>query len=241
MFYDLDDPIRFVEQVAEILDDDGIWHFEQSYLPAMLEQTAYDTVCHEHVEYYALRQIQWMMGRCGLKIIDLEVNDVNGGSFAVTVAKTSSGLRENVAAVTAMMKAEDGQKLATLKPYEVFRDRVLSHREKLIATLTDLSRRGACVLGYGASTKGNVILQFCGLTPAQIPAIAEVNPDKFGKFTPGTLIPIISEADAHAMNPDYLLVMPWHFRRNLIQREAAYLQRGGKLIFPLPEIEIVGR
>ena len=241
MFYDLDDPIGFVRQVAEILDEDGIWHFEQSYLPAMLAQNAYDTICHEHVEYYALRQIQWMTGRCGLKIIALEENDVNGGSFAVTVAKKTSSHPEATAAISAMQKSEHDLGLDTLAPYEAFRTRVFAHREKLLTTLADLAARGARVLGYGASTKGNVLLQFCGLTPAQIPAIAEVNPDKFGSFTPGTRIPIISEAEAHAMQPDYLLVLPWHFRKNLLQREAAYLQRGGKMIFPLPEIEIVGR
>ena len=240
MFYDLDEPIRFVEDVAEILDDDGVWHFEQSYLPLMLEHTAYDTVCHEHVEYYAQKQIKWMTDRCGLRIINVETNDVNGGSFAVTVAKKNSALRENAPAIAAMLKSEEDMRLDTLEPYAAFRDRVFSHREKLLSTLAGFSSRGTKVLGYGASTKGNVILQFCGLTSAQIPAIAEVNSDKFGKFTPGTLIPIIPEAQAHAMNPGCLLVMPWHFRNNLIQREAAYLRRGGKMIFPLPQIEIVG-
>lgn len=241
MFYDLDEPMRFVEQVAEILDEDGIWHFEQSYLPAMLAANAYDTVCHEHVEYYALGQIQWMMDRCGLKIIGIEQNEINGGSFAVTVAKTSSRHREDTAAVAAMLAAEARQGLHTLAPYEAFRSRVFHHRDALLALLADLSRQGASVLGYGASTKGNVILQFCGITTAQIPCIAEVNPDKFGKFTPGTHIPIVSETEAHAMKPDCLLVMPWHFRDNLVKREAAYLQRGGRMIFPLPEIQIVGR
>ena len=241
MFYDLDEPKKFVEEVAEILDDEGIWYFEQSYLPAMLAQTSYDTICHEHSEYYALEQIKWMTDRCGLKIVEIEVNDVNGGSFAVTVAKDCSSMREDVTAVNAMLKLEKDQELQTLKPYQSFGERVLLHREKLLATLADLSRSGAKVLGYGASTKGNVILQFCGLTSAQIPAIAEVNSDKFGKFTPGTGIPIIAEAEAHAMSPDYLLVLPWHLRNNLVRREDSFLKRGGKLIFPLPDIEVVGK
>lgn len=239
MFYDLDEPIRFVEDVASVLDDGGVWHFEQSYLPLMLERNAYDTVCHEHVEYYALKQIKWMIDRCGLRILNVETNDVNGGSFAVTVAKESSGLRGNESAMNAMLKSEEDLRLHTPEPYAAFRDRVFSHREKLLATLARFSRTGKKVLGYGASTKGNVILQFCGVTATQLPAIAEVNSDKFGRFTPGTLIPIISEAEAHAMNPGCLLVMPWHFRNNLIQRESAYLGRGGKLIFPLPRIEVV--
>ena len=241
MFYDLEEPMQFVAQVAEILDDDGIWHFEQSYLPSMLARNAYDTVCHEHVEYYALRQIKWMVDRCGLKIIAIELNEINGGSFAVTVAKLSSRHEEDTAAITAMLASEASQGLHTPEPYRAFRERVFHHRDALRGLLRDLSRQGASVLGYGASTKGNVILQFCGITTAQIPFIAEVNPDKFGKFTPGTHIPIISETEAHAMKPDCLLVMPWHFRDNLVKREAAYLQRGGRMIFPLPEIEIVGQ
>ena len=241
MFYDLDEPIKFVEQIAEILDDEGIWHFEQSYLSTMLARNAYDTICHEHVEYYGLKQIKWMMDRCGLKIIAVELNDVNGGSFGVTVAKAASGHRANNDAISGILKSEESQHLDTLEPYQAFKERVFQHRERLLAMLSELSRKGARVLGYGASTKGNVILQFCGLTPAQIPFVAEVNPDKVGRFTPGTLIPIVSEAEAHALHPDCLLVMPWHFKDNLIQREAAYLQRGGRMIFPLPEIEIFAR
>ena len=238
MFYDLDDPISFVAQVAEILADDGVWHFEQSYLPAMLAANAYDTICHEHVEYYALRQIEWMMERCGLRILSAERNDVNGGSFAVTVAKSHSHHRTDTRAVAAMLDAEAREGMDTLEPYGRFRERVMRHRDELRELLARIVREGGSVLGYGASTKGNVILQFCGITPAQIPAIAEVNAEKFGRFTPGTHIPIISEADAHAMKPDFLLVLPWHFRENLIQREAGFLRGGGRMIFPFPQIEV---
>ena len=114
------------------------------------------------------------------------------------------------------------------------------HKQKLLSLLLALKEQNSVVLGYGASTKGNVLLQHCGIKCDLLPAIAEVNPDKFDCFTPGTNIPIISEREAHARNPDYLLVLPWHFRNTLIQRESAFLRRGGKLIFPLPAIEIVG-
>ena len=240
MVYDLETPQSFVEQVASVLADDGIWHFEQSYLPAMLETTAYDTVCHEHLEYYCLKQIKWMMDRGGLKLIDVELNDINGGSFAVTVAKADSSLASNSSAIERILREEEKTGLDTPLPYQQFRERVWKHREELLSILTKLRDEGATVLGYGASTKGNVILQFCGITASLLPCIAEVNTDKFGRFTPGTHIPIVSEAEAHAMKPDYFLVMPWHFRENLIQREAAFLKRGGKMIFPLPNIEIVG-
>jgi hypothetical protein len=118
--------------------------------------------------------------------------------------------------------------------------RVFAHRDALRETVRELNARGKTVFGYGASTKGNVLLQFCGFTPADIPFIAEVNPFKFGRYTPGTGIPIISEADAHALRPDYFLVMPWHFRENIVARERQYLADGGRLIFPLPDVSIVG-
>lgn len=241
MFYDLEDPVSFVKEVVSILDDEGIWQFEQSYMPAMLAVNAYDTICHEHLEYYALKQIKWIADRCGLKILNVEQNDVNGGSFAVTVAKSGSTYLENRAAVAAILDAETKSGLDTLEPYAAFKARTFEHRNKLLELLADLRSRGARVLGYGASTKGNVILQFCGIKSDLLSAIAEVNPDKIGSFTPGTLIPIISEADAHARHPDYLLVLPWHFRENILRREANFLARGGKMIFPLPQIEIVGK
>jgi len=238
MFYDLEDPLAFVRDIAAVLAPNGVWYFEQSYLLTMLTQNAYDTICHEHLEYYALRQIQWMMKRCGLRVIDVRLNDVNGGSFSVTACHEGSAHQANTAALEKVEAGERAAKLDELAPYQAFATRVAAHRDALIALIADIKSQGKTVLGYGASTKGNVILQYCGFTTDDIPAIAEVNPDKFGAFTPGTHIPIISEADAHARKPDYLLVMPWHFRENLIGREAAYLKGGGKMIFPLPEISI---
>ena len=240
MFYDLEKPLEFVGQVRDVLADDGIWIFEQSYMPEMLRSGTYDTICHEHVEYYALAQVQWMMQRAGMKILDVELNAVNGGSFSVTVAKEGAPREPNRQAVAALLAEEARGGLDGSQPYDAFRERVFRHREELTALIQGINARGQKILGYGASTKGNVMLQFCGLTPADLPCIADVNEDKFGAFTPGTGIPIVSEAQAKAMKPDYLLVMPWHFRANIVQREQAYLRGGGQLIFPLPQIEIVG-
>ncbi|HUQ20774.1 MAG TPA: class I SAM-dependent methyltransferase [Gemmatimonadaceae bacterium] len=239
MFYDLERPLEFVEQVASVLDDDGIWHFEQSYMPLMLSRTAYDTICHEHLEYYGLRQIQWMIERSGLKILDVELNDINGGSFAVTVAKQTSPLNANTDAIERIVREEEEEGINTLAPYHQFAERVFEHRDQLKSLLDELRRKNARVVGYGASTKGNVILQFCDVTSEDVPAIADVNEDKFGCYTPGTGIPIISESEAHAMKPEYFLVLPWHFRDNLVQREKNFLRSGGKMIFPLPSIEVV--
>ena len=239
MFYDLERPLEFAEAVADILADDGVWHLEQSYLPRMLGMNAYDTVCHEHLEYYALEQIQWVAEKIGLTVLDVEMNDVNGGSFAITLAKRLSSTRAEAARVDRCLGAEAALAMDSLVPFRAFASRVTEHRDGLLDTLERLRARKQTVLGYGASTKGNVILQYAGVDERLLPAIAEVNADKFGCVTPGTWIPIISEADAHARRPDHFLVLPWHFRSNLIRREAPYLAGGGKLIFPLPEIEVV--
>ena len=238
MFYDLESPLQFMRDVFEVLADDGIWVFEQSYLPQMLRMNSYDTVCHEHLEYYALRQVLWMANKVGFEIVDLEFNSVNGGSFSVTAAKRK-GAHSNTMAINNAMREENEQGLDSLRPYQDFADRVHRQRRALVQELRAMNESGLRVLGYGASTKGNVLLQFCGLKSDVLPFIAEVNPDKFGSYTPGTLIPIISEFEARAMRPDVFLVLPWHFRDNIVEREKEFLRAGGKLLFPLPAIEQV--
>lgn len=240
MFYDLESPVAFARQVAEILADDGVWHFEQSYMPSMLRMNSYDTICHEHLEYYSLHAVKKILDAADLRLVDVGTNAVNGGSFAVTAThRANTAIRANDAVIHWLLQQEERMELGTPKPYRDFEERVFRHRQDLIRLIGALNADGKKVLGYGASTKGNVTLQFCGFGPADIPAIAEVNTDKFGSFTPGTGIPIISEAQARAMNPDYFLVLPWHFKDGIVRREKEFLQRGGKLIFPFPEIEIV--
>jgi len=239
MFYDLDDPVSFMREIAELLAPDGLWIFEQSYLPSMLQSCSYDTICHEHQEYYSLRQIVWMTQRAGLRVVDVELNATNGGSFCVTAALPESPFAANEESVSNLLSEETGSEFDRTEGYHAFRERVFRHRDQLSGFLRRSKASGDRVLGYGASTKGNVLLQFCEVTADDLPYIAEVNPDKFGCFTPGTLLPIISEEEAHAMRPDAFFVLPWHFRENLIQRESRFLEAGGKLIFPLPEIDVV--
>jgi len=240
MFYDLEEPAKFVRDIAEVLAPDGIWHFEQSYLPSMLRTTSYDTVCHEHIEYYSLQPVVKLLKACGMKVLDVQMNSINGGSFAVSACHADAPLHINHAVINWLLEQEERMGLDTIKPFQEFAERVFEHRNSLLSLIRALNASGKKVFGYGASTKGNVLLQFCGLGSKDLPFIAEVNRDKFGKFTPGTNIPIISEAEAKAKNPDYFLVMPWHFKNNILQREQDYLQKGGKMIFPLPEIEIIG-
>ena len=240
MFYDLEDPVHFVDNIARLLHAEGLWVFEQSYLPSMLDTTAYDTICHEHLEYYSLKQIQWILDQCGLKIVDVDLNTSNGGSFRVTAAHRQSGFVCNDQVIAEFMTIESRMQLDEVDTYRRFALQIERRREELVELLRRLKKNGKTILGYGASTKGNVILQYCGIGPDLLPAIAEVNEDKFGAFTPWTLIPIISEAEARNRRPDYFIVLPWHFREGIIQKESAYLESGGKFIFPLPELEIFG-
>ncbi|GEP06046.1 class I SAM-dependent methyltransferase [Methylobacterium oxalidis] len=239
MFYDLDDPIAFARDIASVLAPDGVWHFEQSYMPAMLRTVSYDTICHEHLEYYSLGVVQKILEAAQLKVLDVQMNGVNGGSFAVTAAPVTSPHKANDAVIDWLLGQEDRMGLNTVRPFREFEDRVFRHKADLTRLLRALAADGKKVLGYGASTKGNVTLQFCGITEKEVSAIAEVNAEKFGRVTPGTHIPIISEAEARAMKPDYFLVLPWHFKEGILQREQEFRAQGGKFIFPFPEIEII--
>ncbi len=238
MLYDLESPVAFIKDVAQILDHDGIWHFEQSYMPTMLGMNLYDTICHEHLEYYSLTVIKNALEKCGLKIIDVSLNFINGGSFAVTASHIDSKLQTNEAVINWMLDDEKRLELETTKPYLDFARRVLEHKTKLKKLIDDLNNDGKKIMGYGASTKGNVLLQYCNFNSNDISYIGEINTDKFGSFTPGSKIPIVSEAEVKSMKPDYLLVLPWHFRDGIINKEKDYLASGGKFIFPMPEIEI---
>jgi hypothetical protein len=239
MFYDLEDPNSFVKDIYKSLDDDGVWHFEQSYMPSMLRTNAYDTICHEHLEFYSLKVVKNILEKNDLKIIDVQMNAINGGSFAITANKTScKKFKINEPIIEWLLNQESRMKLDTPTPYIDFGKRIEQHREDLRLLILKLNQAGKKVFGYGASTKGNVLLQYCGFTSKEIPFIAEVNSEKFGSYTPGTNIPIISESEAKKMKPDYFLVLPWHFRDFILNKETEFINSGGKLIFPLPEIEI---
>jgi NDP-4-keto-2,6-dideoxyhexose 3-C-methyltransferase len=235
MFYDLEDPMGFMQQVYEVLADDGIWVFEQSYMPTMLDTNSYDTVCHEHLEFYALRQIKWMADRVGFRIIDVEFNDINGGSFSVTVSK-SHGVTTIEPVVRKILDDEHAKGLSTLMPYHEFAKRVVQTKRDLLEFIEKARVEGKSLAALGASTKGNVLLQFCGLSADEIEFVGEVNPEKFGSYTPGTWIPIIPENELLASKPDYLIVLPWHFKQFFITNKSFSKMN---LVFPLPNVEIV--
>jgi len=235
MFYDLPDPGAFVSDLHEVLADDGVWHFEQSYLSLMLQTTSYDTICHEHLEYYALQPIVFLLERGGLRIEDITLSDVNGGSFAVTARK---GRGEHAPVVARMLADERARGLDTHAPFEAFAKATEHHRSEVRALLESLRAQNKRVVGLGASTKGNVLLDYCGIGPELLPMIAEVNEEKFGAFTPGSKIPIVSEADLAREKPDYLFVLPWHFRAGFLRSGGVASRLGVPLIFPLPKLEV---
>jgi SAM-dependent methyltransferase len=234
MLYDLEDPLQFMRDVHSVLSARGVWVFEQSYLPLMLERNSYDTVCHEHLEYYSLTQLHWMAERAGFKLIDIEFNDINGGSSSVMAAKVDSPYPESPR-LAEVLERERELGLDRLEVYAAFARRVAESREELRHFVEQARRAGKTVAALGASTKGNVLLQYCGLTARDVLAIGEVNPDKFGSFAPGSLIPIVPEADVLAQEPDYLLVLPWHFRRTFLDKP---LRGKSRLVFPLPTLEV---
>lgn len=237
MFYDLEDPGAFVADIASVLAPDGIWVLEQSYLPTMLEQNSFDTVCHEHLEYYSLAQIDMLARAHGLRIIDVGLNGINGGSFQVWVCHDRADHATDETRVRAILERERKLGLTSDEPYASFRSRVSAIGDRLRALIEDEAAKGKKIYVYGASTKGNVLLQHFGLDASRIRACADKNPIKWGRRTPATDIPIVSE-DAARADADYFLVLPWSFKDEFLARETAFRAAGGKFIFPLPEVEI---
>jgi hypothetical protein len=239
MFYDLPSPINFAKDIWDCLDEQGVWHLEQSYMPMMIKNTSYDTICHEHLEYYSLESIKYIFDTVGFKIIDLEFNDINGGSFAITVSKKNSKYKENSKIIEWLLKKEDIYKYNSFSTHKRFFKNAEMHKKlfrDLLLNLKDMKKK---IIGYGASTKGNVILQYCGINSRILDVIIDVNKDKHNKFTPGSKIKIVGESYIKKLKPDYMVVMPWHFKSFILNKEKSFLNDGGKLIFPLPDIEIV--
>ncbi len=242
MFYDLEDPVSFCKEIKKALAPGGLWVFEMSYMPSMLKMNSYDTICHEHLEYYSLAVLEYILKQADLKIVDAVLNDINGGSircYATHVDNFAFKKQEAVTRIKLLRQAEFDMELDTDKPYKNFQDRINVHKEQLVSLLKMLKKEAKSIHIYGASTKGNTILQWCGIDNRIIDVAAERNPDKYGAYTLGTDIPIVSEADSRAMKPDYYLVLPWHFKEEFLKREEEILQRGVGLIFPLPNVEII--
>lgn len=243
MFYDLEEPNQFAQDIAEALADDGLWIVQMADLPEMLRGNMYDQMVHEHLEYYHIRPFQYLLDRFGLKIVDMEKNDVNGGSYRFYVRKMAghNATPAAQARINAFLAEEVALQLDEEAPYAAFRAGAEQSRRALRDFVRRANAEGKKIFTCGASTKGNVILQYCGLTAQDIPYAVDRNPLKWGGFTVGTNIPIISEEDARALRPDYLLVLPYYFLKELVQRERVLLEQGTKFLVPLPYVHCVDR
>ena len=241
MFYDLEDPIAFASEIADILDDNGIWILQMADLPNMLKHNMFDNICHEHVTYYHLAPMEYLLKRCNMKLVDVEMNQVNGSSYRFYIRK-NTGLEPSKDAIKRIAKVrfdEFNMALDTDTPYKRFKDNIERNKNDLLFFINQERAEGKKVFVYGASTKGNVLLQYCELNEEIITCAAERNPRKWGTKTLGSDIPIVSEEDARAMSPDYFLVLPYHFLDEMLVREQDFTARGGKFIVPVPHVKLV--
>ena len=243
MFYDLDDPNAFVADVGLVLDDDGLFVIQQAYLPYILEKNIIDNTVHEHLEYHSLMSMRALFERHRMEICDVELNDVNAGSLRTYIRKKGAGRSIKVLPgaeerIKKLERWEEELEIDKEKTYKEFAKRTEKIKKQVVSFIKEETKKGKKIYVYGASTKGNTLLQYFGLDATHIVAAAERNKDKWGKVTVGTRIPIVSEEEARAARPDYFLVLPWQFMDEFVEREKAYLTSGGKFIVPLPNFEV---
>lgn len=249
MFYDLECPEKFIKDIDKILDDDGLWVMQLSYTPLMIEQMAFDNFCHEHVYYYSLFNLKSLLEKNGFKIVDCQLNDINGGSFRIYIMKENGDMKKFSSQpyrdvcgfrINSLLEYERTLKLDSVETWKNFFKRMEKLKENIVSFIKKEKLAGKSIWIYGASTKGNTTLQYFGLDNALIDGVAERSVYKWGTRTVGTNIPIYSEEQARQAKPDYMLVLPWHFINEFIEREKEFLMNGGKFIVPMPKFEIIG-
>ena len=239
MFYDLDKPNEFVGDIVKTLHRDGIWIVQMNYLATMLENNAFDNIVHEHLEYYSLGSLNILLERHDLAVFDVELNDINGGSIRTYIKHKNCKLYPITRRVKKTKLFEGKRGLVDHKTYQKFAKRIEDLKEKTYNFVKAEVKKGRTVYVYGASTRGNTLLQYYNLDHRLIKAAADRNPVKWGRRTAGTYIPIISEEKARKEKPEYFLVLPWYFIDEFISREKEFLESGGKFIVPLPDFKII--
>jgi NDP-4-keto-2,6-dideoxyhexose 3-C-methyltransferase len=249
MFYDLENPESFIQDVYKLLDDNGLWVIQMSYTPLMLEQLAFDNICHEHLYYYSLFNLKKLMNKNGFDVVDTQLNDINGGSFRLYLMKTNSDKTKFSTQpyrdvcdfrIKSILAYEEKLQLDKKETWDKFFIKINLLKEKTVSFIKEEKSKGKTIWGYGASTKGNTLLQYFGLDNTLIDGIAERSPYKFGMKTVGSNIPIFTEEKMRKAKPDYLLILPWHFISEFKEREREYLLNGGKFIVPCPKFDIIG-
>ena len=236
MFYDIENPNKFCKDIYKLLDKVGLWALEISYFPALLKNLTYDQICHEHVTYYTLTTFNNLVKKQGFKILDFRFNEINGGSIEIICAKKSNNIKSNDSKIKKHLMDE---KNITLDSYKKFNERVENTKKNILEILKLVGSKN--IIGYGASTKGNIVLNHCNITSKNISYICDENSYKFNKFTPGSNIKIISKEKMRKLQPKYLLILIWSFRKEVIKQEINYINKGGKLIFHLPQLHIIDK
>ncbi len=235
MFYDIEDPNSFCSDIYDLLNDDGIWVVEFSYLPLLFKNLTYDQICHEHVTYYSLTTFNKILKNNNMKAIDLSFNEINGGSIEVICAKENSKIKQK----SIVKKTLQEEAKISKNVFDLFQHRIENVKKTLTEFLKIIPSKN--IMGYGASTKGNIVLNHLKLTSKNLSYICDANPFKFGRYTPGSNIKIISKTEMRKRKPKYLLVLIWSFRSEVIKQEINYLKKGGKLIFHLPIFHIIDK
>lgn len=244
MFYDVPDPRGFMKDVYDILEDDGLWVMQLSYAPLMIRQMAFDNICHEHIWYYTLENLKYLLKLEDFQVVDCELNDVNGGSMRLYIRKgkwvNTNPVRDvQYFRVESLLALEQELGMSNPETWKYFFKRIETMKKNIIELVREIRTAGQTVWAYGASTKGNTLLQYFGLDNMLIDAVADRNPSKHGLRTIGTNIPIKSEEEMRAVKPDYLLILPWHFIEEFREREREYLKNGGKFIVPCPKFQVI--
>ena len=240
MFYDIENPTSFAQDIYNLLDDNGVWVNELSYNPLLFENLTYDQICHEHVTYWGLTEMKHMLEKANLKVVDLEFNEINGGSFSLMIVKKNcKSLKPKKEKIEKILKYE--KKFQNKKYLLKYRQRINNHKKKLMKFLLQSEKKNIPIHGYGASTKGNIVLNYCKINKRLIKSIADEQKEKYGLYTPGTKIPIISKTSLRKINPKYILVLIWPFRKEVLKQEKQYIESGGQLVFSLPKFHIVNK
>ena len=236
IFYDIGNPNEFCRDIYNLLDLNGIWIAEFSYFPLMLKNLTYDQVCHEHLTYYTFEVFDSILKKNGLKVLDIVFNEINGGSIEVVCAKRESKHQINYKKIKSILKDES---LIKSKSYQRFNIRINNIKKNINLFFNKNKKKN--IIGYGASTKGNVVLNHCGISNKKLKYICDENILKKGRYTPGTNIKIITKNEIKKINPDFLFVLIWSFRKEVIKEQLKYLNRGGNLVFHLPRFHIVNK
>ena len=239
VFYDLKNPNKFIKEVKEILDEKGVFILEHADLLSIVKNNLFDTICHEHLEYYSSKVIIEMMKRNGLEVFDHEFNDINGGSSRYYICHRKVNYKIKQKKIKILLSMEKKISIHSKNIFKIFFKKILNEKNKLKKLIKEIKNKKLTIHGYGASTKGNVLLQFYEITNKDIDFIADRNPLKYNLFTPGTKIKIISESYSRRLKPDYYLVLPWHFKKEILIREKKIRKKGTKFIFPLPKVKVV--